>query len=146
MNLEKCGYVWMCLCGLGRGGSAALKKKKQIRKQDFAISNQHLVCKFEEVGWDIHVSKKNPGKLFALPHKLVVVVGGGVKLCIEIGLRGKLACYFVKKIERYLAAEIILYQNFFSMKDLSLLQQLESFYRSCSVHVMWWNASAIVHD
>ena len=90
----------MWLCGLGREGGNAALKKKQIRNQDFAISNQHLVCKFEEVGWDIYIFKKNPGTLFALPHKLaavVVVVVGGGELCLNIRLRGKMACYFVKK-------------------------------------------------
>ena len=62
------------------------------------------------------------------------VWGGGVATLLKMGVRGMLAFYFVK-IKMYLTAEItIIYQDLFLMGFF--LQQLESFYRSCSVHVI----------
>ena len=40
----------------GGGGIRNFKRRK--RDQDYAISNQHWVCKFEEIGWDMSLRKK----------------------------------------------------------------------------------------
>ena len=42
MNLEK--FV---------GGGLIATLNKKYREQEYAISNQHWVCKFEEMGWEI---------------------------------------------------------------------------------------------
>ena len=52
-------YVHVCDYG---GINTTLKKKKH-REQDYAISNQHWVCKFEEMGWDMFLRKKKLRKL-----------------------------------------------------------------------------------
>ena len=57
--------------------------------------------------WMRYVSKKQPGKSCALPHKLGEGEGGVANI-----LRGMLVCNFIK-IEIYLAGEIIIiYQDF----------------------------------
>ena len=77
------------MCG-GGGGKRDLKKH---REQNYAISSQHWVCKFEEMGWDMFLRKK--GIFCALSHKLIGG-GGGVATLFKMGLRCILACYFVK--------------------------------------------------
>ena len=47
----------MYVCDFAGGVNAALKKLKD-REQDCAILNQHWVCKFEEMGWDMFLIKK----------------------------------------------------------------------------------------
>ena len=39
------------------GGVDATLKKQQNREQDYAISNQHWVCKVEEMRWDMFLRK-----------------------------------------------------------------------------------------
>ena len=46
MNIEKCGYV----CNFWEGVVVTRLRKKKHREQDYAISNQIWVCKFEEIG------------------------------------------------------------------------------------------------
>ena len=58
---------------------------------DYAISNQHLVCKFEKMRWDMFL-RKEKGNYFALPNKLI---GGGDCNSIRMGLRGILICCFL---------------------------------------------------
>ena len=41
----------------GGGGGAKRDFEKKHREQDYAISNQHWVCKFEEMGWDMFLRK-----------------------------------------------------------------------------------------
>ena len=42
-----------------KGGVKSDFEKKNHREQDYAISNQHWVCKFEEMAWDMFLRKKN---------------------------------------------------------------------------------------
>ena len=115
----------------GGRGRVNVTLKKKHREQDYAISNQHWVCKFEEMGWDMFLRKK--GNYCALSHKLM---GGGCATLLKMGLRGILVCYFVK-IE-ILAAEIVIIYLFIRIyfeKVHFCYNFQESFYRSCSVHV-----------
>ena len=48
--LRNVGMYECVFAGRERRGVNAALKEKQIRDQDSAISNQHLVCKFEEMG------------------------------------------------------------------------------------------------
>ena len=45
MNLE----IYATLRGGGRGGVTRLCQREHV----YDISNQHCVCKFEDMGWDI---------------------------------------------------------------------------------------------
>ena len=65
--------MWVCMWPRGdRGGGGVLNVtlEKKHREQIYAISNQHWVCKFEEMGLDI-VSKKKKNR------EIIVLRGGG---------------------------------------------------------------------
>ena len=64
----------------GRGGGLNATLKKKHREQDYAISNQHWVCKFEEMGWDMFL-KNN--------WEIIVLRGWRrVATLLKMGLRG----------------------------------------------------------
>ena len=55
LHLRSVGmYVCDFAGGGGGGGNAALQKHSE---QDYVISNQQLVCKFEEMGWGMFLRK-----------------------------------------------------------------------------------------
>ena len=110
---------------------------------DYAISNQHRLWKFEEMGWDMFL-RKHKRSYCALPHNYNLVgCWGGATLSKNGAERyaGMLVCK--RKSKCIWCRNNNNLSAFFKIKNQ---RQLESFYRSFSVHAIWSNASVIAHD
>ena len=81
-----------------------------------------MLCRINWLGRGATLFLKNGPERYAILYKSLQNVG----YCLTL----------YQRIEMYLAAEIVKnYQDFF-LKKCIFLRQLESFYRSCSVHVI----------
>ena len=103
----------MWVCEFGGGGKRDFEKKAHS-EQDFAISNQYLVCKFAEMGQDMFLRKNKPREIIVLCR----IIGGATN-SIKIRLRVMLVCYIVLRTSRNVhvfgCLIMIVYQDFFKV-------------------------------